>query len=170
MVSTLNEMANKLQSFIIDMQSDAHSLASINFNLAKYNNIKLAMDESIRFPHIMIRIGISQATYTLKDAIRTDGGLGPDEKYIRKWLENNVVEYELTEIYRSFRENLTGDGHHNESDDYAIEVDANGKIRRVYEARAAMTNSKKAMLEERKIQIKKDLKDYLRSNKRRFRR
>lgn len=170
MVSTLNEMANKLQSFIIENQSDAHTYSSVNFNLSKYNNLKLSMDESIRFPHITVRIGISQATYSLRDSIRTDGGLGPDEKYVRKWIENNVVEYELTEIYRNFRENLTGDGHHNESDDYAIEVDANGKIRRVYEARAAMTDSRKAMIEEKKLKIKKDLKNYLRAGKRRFHR
>ena len=168
MVATLNEMANKLQTFIIDMQSDAHTLTSINFNMSKYNNLKLLMDEGIRYPHITIRIGISQATYSLRDIVRMDGGLGPDEKYIRKWLENSVIEYELSEIYRNFRENLTGDGHHNESDDYAIEIDVNGKIRRVYEARAAVTNSKKAMQEERRNQIKKDLRNYLSSNKRRF--
>lgn len=168
MVATLNEMANRLQTFIIDMQSDAHTLTSLHFNLSKYNNLKLSMDEAVRYPHITVRIGISQATYSLKDAVRMDGGLGPDEKYIRKWLENNVIEYELTEIYRNFRENLTGDGHHNESDDYAIEIDANGKIRRVYEARAAVTNSKKSMMEERRKQIKKDLKNYIKSTKRKF--
>ena len=168
MASTLNEMANKLQEFIIDMQSDAHSFSAINFNMSKYNNLKLSMDEGIRYPHITVRIGISEATYSLKDHIRTEGGLGPDEKYIRKWLENGAVEYELEEIYKTFLDSLTNSIHRTESDEYAIEVDAKGKIRRVYEARAAVTDSRKAMHIEKVKRIKKDLKNYLNSTKRRF--
>lgn len=169
MASTLNEMANKLQAYIIDLQSDAHSSTSFNLNTTKYNNIKLAMDETVRYPHIMIRIGISEATYSLRDGIRTDGGLGPDEKYVHKWLGNYAVIAELLEIYMKFRENLTSIGDHQESDDYAIEVDANGKIRRVYEARAAVGRNRKQQAEQRKKEIKKEVKDFLKSNKRRLR-
>ena len=168
MVSTLNEMANKLQTYIIDLQTDAHSSTSFNLNTIKYNNIKLAMDETVRYPHIIIRIGISEATYSLRDGIRTDGGLGPDEKYVHKWLGNHVVITELSDIYLQFRENLTSIGDHQESDDYAIEVDANGKIRRVYEARAAVSRNKKERAEQRKKEIKKEVKDFLKSNKRKL--
>lgn len=168
MVSTLNEMANKLQSYIIDVQSDAHSSTTFNLNMTKYNNIKLAMDESTHYPHIIIRIGISEGTYGLRDGIRTDGGLGPDEKYVHKWLGNHAVRSELDEIYKQFRENLTSIGDHQESDDYAIEIDANGKIKRVYEARAAVGRNKKEKAEQRKKEIKKEVKDFLRSNKRRL--
>lgn len=168
MAVTLNEMANKLQAYIIDSQSDAHSSSALNLNLSKYNNIKLAMDETVRYPHIIIRIGISEATYSIRDAIRNDGGLGPDEKYVHKWLGNYSVMTELTEIYQKFRENLTSVGDHQESDDYAIEVDANGKIKRVYEAKAAVNRDKKAKQEERKQEIKKEVKDFLRANKRKL--
>lgn len=168
MVSTLNEMANKLQAYIIDIQSDAHSSTSMNLNLSKYNNIKLAMDETVRYPHIIIRIGISEATYGLRDGIRTDGGLGPDEKYVHKWLGNYAVRAELDEIYKQFRENLTSIGDHQESDDYAIEIDQNGKIKRIYEARAAVGQNQKDRAERRKKEIKKEVKDFLRSNKRRL--
>jgi len=169
MVATLNEMANKLQSYIIDSQSDAHSSTAFNLNLTKYNNIKLAMDETVRYPHIMIRIGISEATYSLRDGIRTDGGLGPDEKYVHKWLGNQAVKTELAEVYMQFRENLTSIGDHQESDDYAIEIDQNGKIKRVYEARAAVGRNTKEKAEQRKKEIKKEVKDFLRSNKRKLR-
>lgn len=167
MTATLNEMANKLQTFIVEMQEDAHNISAIN--LSKYNNIKLSMDEIVHYPHITIRIGISEATYSLKDHLKTEGGLGPDEKYARKWIENSAVIYELTEIYKNFRENLTTEGRHNESDDYAIEVDANGKIRRVYEARAAVRDGRSfAKSKERKEDIKKSLKNFLNSKKRKF--
>lgn len=167
MTATLNEMANKLQTFIIEMQEDAHNISTVN--LSKYNNIKLSMDEIVRYPHITIRIGISEATFSLKDNIKTKGGLGSDEKYARKWIENSTVTYELVEIYKNFRENLTTEGRHNESDDFAIEVDANGKIRRVYEARAAVRDARSlAKAKERTENIRKNLKNFLSSKRRKF--
>lgn len=167
MTATLNEMANKLQTFIVEMQEDAHNISAIN--LSKYNNIKLSMDESLHYPHITIRIGISEGTYRLKDNIKTDGGLGPDEKYARKWLENSIVTYELTEIYKNFRENLTTEGRHGESDNFAIEVDSNGKIKRVYEARAAVRDGLSSIKEkEIRKKIKNNLKNFLNSKKRNF--
>ena len=168
MPTTLNEMANKLQNFIVEMQMDTRSGNAINFNMAKYNNLKLAMDETVRFPHIIIRIGMSEAIYNIRTVIRTDGGLGPDEKFVHKWLGNSTVVSELKDIYLNFRENLTTDGRHNESDDYAIEIDANGKIKRVYEARAAVGHNKKIVTEERKKQIKNELKDFLKSTRRKL--
>lgn len=168
MASTLNEMANKLQTYIIELQMDPRSGHSINVNMAKYNNLKLAMDESIRFPHVIIRIGMSEAIYNIRTVIRTEGGLGPDEKYVHKWLGSNAIISELKDIYLNFKENLTSDGHHNESDDYAIEIDTNGKFKRVYEARAAVGYNKKNVSEERKKQIKSELKDFLKSSRRRL--
>lgn len=70
MVMSLSEMANKLRTFIIDSQNDAHS--SQNMNMTKYNNVKLSMDESKNYPHITIGIGISEATYNIKDIVRTE--------------------------------------------------------------------------------------------------
>ena len=168
MVATLNEMANKLQTFIIDSQSDAHSSTSFNLNLSKYNNIKLAMDESVRYPHVIIRIGISEATYNLRDKIRTEGGLGPDEKYVYKWIGNYAVISELLEIYKNFHENLMAIGDHQETDEYAIEIDQNGKIKRIYEARAATTKDDAMRREERRKQIKNEVKDFLRATRRKL--
>ena len=168
MATTLNEMANRLQNFIVDAQINTRSGNAINFNMAKYNNLKLAMDETIRYPHIIIRIGMSEAIYNIKTVIRTEGGLGPDEKYVHKWLGSNVVVSELKDIYLNFRENLTGDGLHSESDNYAIEIDANGKIKRVYEVRSAAGHNKKIVTEERKKQIKNELKDFLKSSRRKL--
>lgn len=162
-------MANKLQKYILDAQSDRHNTNSSNFNAAKYNNIKLVMDESIRYPHIIIRIGMSEATYELKDKNRVEGGLGPDEKFVRKWFDYSTVLKDLEEIYKTFRANLTsGLRKREESSDYAIEVDAKGKIRRVYEAKAAVINTKKMKKTENIADIKKELKDYLKSVKRYF--
>ena len=94
--------------------------------------------------------------------------MGPDEKFVQKWLGSNTIISELKDIYLNFRENLTGDGHHSESDDYAIDVDSNGKFKRVYEVRAAVGYNKRVVTEDRKKQIKSELKDFLKSSRRRL--
>lgn len=104
MASTLHELAVKLQESIIRQQEDAHNASSIN--VAKYNNLKLIMDPAIRYPHIIIRIGISEATYNLNDSSRTDGSLGPDERYVRRWLGASAVIMDLVEIYKLLEEGI----------------------------------------------------------------
>lgn len=110
MASTLHELAVKLQESIIRQQEDAHNVGSIN--IAKYNNLKLIMDPAINYPHITIRIGISEATYNLNDSSRTDGSLGPDERYVRRWLASSSVITDLTDIYK-----LLEEGTNEENDD-----------------------------------------------------
>ena len=104
MANTLHELAVKLQESIIRQQEDAHNVGSIN--VAKYNNVKLIMDPTINYPHIIIRIGISEATYNLNDSSRTDGSLGPDERYVRRWLASSSVVNDLTDIYKLLQEGV----------------------------------------------------------------
>lgn len=104
MANTLHELAVKLQESIIRQQEDAHNVGSIN--VAKYNNLKLIMDPAINYPHIIIRIGISEATYNLNDSSRTDGSLGPDERYVRRWLASSSVVNDLTDIYKLLQEGV----------------------------------------------------------------
>jgi hypothetical protein len=72
------------------------------------------MSTTIKFPHVIVTIGISEAIYNIKEGTKTEGGLGPDERYVRKWLGNSTVIYELNEIYThlndlvSAEENDTG--------------------------------------------------------------
>lgn len=96
---TLHELAVKLQESIIKQQEDSHN--STNLNVTKYNNLKIKMDTSIAFPHAIVVIGISEAVFNIADGTKTDGGLGPDEKYVRKWLGNSTVISDLKEIWLS---------------------------------------------------------------------
>lgn len=100
MVATLHEMAIKLQEYIIEQQEDAHNVSSLNIN--RYNNMKLIMDGKIGYPHVIVRIGISEVTYNLRDLIKIDGGLGSDEKYVRQWIGKSTIKYDLNEIYTTF--------------------------------------------------------------------
>lgn len=106
-MATLHELAMKLQESIIQQQSDAHS--SSNLNIHKYNNLKLTMKNEITYPHVIVSIGISEATYNVKDCTKVDGGLGSDEKYIRKWLGNSTVMESLLSIYNTINELIEAD-------------------------------------------------------------
>ena len=67
--------------------------------------MKLIMDGKIGYPHVTVRIGISEVTYNLRDLIKIDGGLGSDEKYVRQWIGKSTIKYDLNEIYNSFEKN-----------------------------------------------------------------
>lgn len=96
-MKTLHELAIKLQESIIAQQEDAHN--SVTLNITKYNNLKLKMDSRHAYPHVIIIIGISEAVFNIQDNTKTDGGLGPDEKYVKKWLGSSTVINDLKEIY-----------------------------------------------------------------------
>jgi hypothetical protein len=98
-MKTLHEMAEKLQKFMVDYQENTHSATIMNFK--RYNNLKIRMDSQFNYPHITVSIGISEATFDIKSCIKTEGGLGPDEKYVRKWLESSSVVYDLNEIWKT---------------------------------------------------------------------
>lgn len=95
-MKTLNEMAQDLQDYIVSAQQDAHN--SVGANQYKYNNLKLTIDTKIPFQNLVVRIGISEATYNLKENVKADGSLGPDERYVRKWLDLYYVLPELKKL------------------------------------------------------------------------
>lgn len=95
-MATLNELANKLQAFIIEQQVDPHNLRQLSVH--RYNNLKLKIAQ-LSYPNIIVCIGISEATYNLEYGSKVDGGLGQDERYVRKWLGRNSILKELKELY-----------------------------------------------------------------------
>ena len=101
-MKTLHELATKLQTFIIKAQEDAHN--STNMSVAKYNNLKLKVESKYHFPNVIVCIGISEAVFNIKEGTKVDGGLGPDEKHVRKWLGNSNIISELLEIWVSMNE------------------------------------------------------------------
>ncbi len=85
MAKTLNELAGDLKEAIIDAQSDAHNKS--NMNAARYNNLKLTMDpQASAHPEVVISLAMSEATFNIKTGEKVNGSLGPDERYVLKWL------------------------------------------------------------------------------------
>ena len=103
-MATFKDMEDSLKTFIIQEQSDAHNRGSVNH--AKYNNIKLTMDPTKNVtPHVIVRISISEATYSLNDFSKTNGGLGYEERFVLKWFGRYGVKEKLLELWGTAEKN-----------------------------------------------------------------
>ena len=99
-MATFKDMEDSLKSFIIQEQSDAHNVKSVNN--AKYNNIKVWMDtQKYAQPHFFVRISISEAVFNLSDCSKINGGLGYEERFIIKWFGRMGIKEKLHELWDS---------------------------------------------------------------------
>lgn len=97
-MATFKDMEDSLKSFIIQEQSDAHNVR--NINTAKYNNIKITMDAiKNSAPHVTVRISISEATFSLADFSKTNGGLGYEERLVLKWFGRFGIKEKLNDLW-----------------------------------------------------------------------
>ena len=103
-MTTFKDVEDNLKKYIIQEQSDAHNRASINN--AKYNNIKITMNPYKNpVPHVIIRISISEATYSLNGFTKINGGLGYEERLVIKWFGRYGVKDKLIELWSSAEKN-----------------------------------------------------------------
>ena len=103
-MATFKDMEDSLKNFMIQEQSDAHNVKTVN--LAKYNNIKIWMDLSKYVqPHFFVRVSISEAVFALSDCSKINGGLGYEERFIIKWFGRMGVKEKLTELWNNAEKN-----------------------------------------------------------------
>jgi hypothetical protein len=89
-----------LKEFLTECQSDSYNYR--NANLYKYNNLKIYMEpRRNRMPHFIVRIGISESMYDLETGERISGGLGVDERYVRRWIERNLPKMNLPLVWKN---------------------------------------------------------------------
>lgn len=104
MGKTLNELASDLKTYIIEIQSDAHNKG--NLRPERYNNLKLQMNIAAnRVPHVIVNIGMSSAEFDLRTGDKTSGGLGPDERYVMRWLEKPTSVAALRDCWKRVEKN-----------------------------------------------------------------
>lgn len=99
-MTNLNDYATKLQTFLIrEVQDDGRRVSK-----ARYNNLKMKISSRLQYPNVIITIGISEATYNIEDGTKTEGSLGPDERYVYKWLSRKEIQPALKELYLQMTE------------------------------------------------------------------
>ena len=107
-MATFKDLEDNLKTFMIQEQSDAHNVKSIN--RAKYNNIKLSMNpKKNMMSHITIRISISEATFSLNDFCKLNGGLGYEERFVIKWFGRYGIKEKLLELWNSSKQDSDDD-------------------------------------------------------------
>ena len=97
-MATFNDLEDSLKKNMINEQSDAHHIKSVN--LAKYNNLKIYMDpKKYTVPHFIVRIAISEAVFSLADCAKINGGLGYEERFILKWYGKMGIKDKLKALW-----------------------------------------------------------------------
>ncbi len=98
MAYSANRFENMLKEFILDEQQDAYNKR--NITPQRYNNLKIFMTPSkVKTPHVWIRIGISEACFSLIDSQVITGSIGQDSRYIVKWFNKPGIRDELGETW-----------------------------------------------------------------------
>lgn len=98
MSSEFHSLEESLKDFLMNEQSDSYN--SRNANFYKYNNLKILMEPNkYKEPHFIIRIGISESVYDIAKGEKIFGGLGSDERYVRRWIGRHLTKYDLGAIW-----------------------------------------------------------------------
>ncbi len=98
MLAELHNLEESLKDFLVETQNDSYN--SRNANFYKYNNLKVFMEpKRDKTPHFIVRIGISEAMYNIETGDKISGGLGSDERLIRRWIEKTFVKSDLTSAW-----------------------------------------------------------------------
>lgn len=98
MIAELHDLEESLKDFLAEAQNDSYNSKSANFY--KYNNLKVFMDpKKDKTPHFIVRIGISEAMYSIESGDKISGGLGSDERLIRRWIDKVFVKAGLSSAW-----------------------------------------------------------------------
>ncbi len=105
MAKTLNELAASLKEFIASTQ-DAHTSGDIK--KYRYNNLKIDISDprTTKTPQIIVTIGMSEATFNLATGEKISGGLGPDERYVLRWLDRGSNREELNAVLKNAEKHI----------------------------------------------------------------
>lgn len=103
-MATFKDMEDSLKSFLTQEQSDAHNIKTVN--TAKYNNIKISMAPAkSQIPHVIVRISISEAIFSIDGFNKINGGLGYEERLVLKWFGRYGVKEKLMELWNFAEKN-----------------------------------------------------------------
>lgn len=97
-MASFRELEGNLKTFLIDMQSDAHNIKTMA--ASRYNNITISMDpKKLKTPHFTIKMGMSEATFDLNSCEKLNGGLGFEERFVRRWYDRVGIKQRLSECW-----------------------------------------------------------------------
>ena len=97
-MASFRELESNLKTFLIDMQSDAHNIKTMA--ASRYNNITISIkNKKNKDPHFTIKMGMSEATFDLNSCEKLNGGLGFEERFVRRWYDRVGIKQRLQECW-----------------------------------------------------------------------
>lgn len=100
MFHEFHTLEESLKEYLAAEQSDHYNTR--NSNYYKYNNLKIFMDPKKESkPHFIIRIGISEAIYNIENGEKLSGGLGVNERPVRRWIGRNLLRMNLESAWKA---------------------------------------------------------------------
>lgn len=122
---SISKFDNSLTEFLINVMTDKYGDAKSY--AYKYNNLKVSMDpRSVSDPHIYVNVGISEAVFSIIDGKKLEGGLGPEDGYVKRWIERTNINKELIAHWKLLKDAITAE----ESDDINKKASAVSRLRR----------------------------------------
>lgn len=102
MPNEFHNVEESLKKFLLNAVSDNYNAR--NTNMAKYNNLKIFIQPAkFSSPHFCVTIGISEGVFDLATGDKISGGLGTDERLIRRWLDRSFVRDDLRSAWKKVK-------------------------------------------------------------------
>lgn len=95
MPAEFHNMEESLKTFLSEGVADSYNKVGRGDSY-RYNNLKISMEPGKnKNPHFIVRIGMSEAMFDNVSLEKISGGLGPEEKNVRRWAERHMSRDEL---------------------------------------------------------------------------
>ena len=96
---SISRFENSLTDFLISIQSSRYEdVTSFSY---KYNNLKFFMAPTkVREPHFFVRLGISEACFSIETGNKLEGSLGPEDRMVQKWANRINTHRELETFWK----------------------------------------------------------------------
>ncbi len=102
---SITKFENSLTDYLVSAQSSQFTdVMSFTY---RYNNLKFFMAPSkVKEPHFYVRLGISEACFSITTGNKIDGSLGPEDRLVQKWANRINIQRELETYWQALAQEL----------------------------------------------------------------
>lgn len=102
---SIPKFENSLTDYLVSSQSS--QFTDVMSFAYRYNNLKFFMAPTkVREPHFFVRLGISEACFSITNGNKIDGSLGPEDRFVQKWCNRINIQRELDTYWKALTQEL----------------------------------------------------------------